>query len=126
MNVPQDLWYTESHEWVEIREDGTARMGITDFAQEQWGDSVYVNLPQTGDAFAAGDVLADVESVKTASDIYAPVGGEVTAVNDELTNSPELVNENAYEAWFVELSGVDRPESLLTPQAYEQLLAAEE
>ncbi len=125
MSIPKDLLYTESHEWVKLMDDNTARMGITDHAQEALGDLVYIELPQEGDTFEKGDNLAVVESVKATSDVFAPIAGEVSAVNAELEDEPGTVNENAYEAWFVEFKNVDGVE-LLSPEQYEALLKAEE
>ena len=103
MNTPQDLRYTESHEWVRRDADGTVTVGITDHAQAALGDLVYVELPDVGRKLAARDAAAVVESVKAASDVYAPVAGEVTAVNEALTNAPEQVNADPYGAWLFKL-----------------------
>ncbi|WP_214368255.1 glycine cleavage system protein GcvH [Pseudonocardia sp. H11422] len=124
--IPDDLRYTEAHEWVRELGDGVVRIGITDHAQEQLGDVVFVQLPAVGDRFAAGDTLGEVESTKSVSDIYAPVGGEVVAVNDALENSPELINSGAYGAgWIVELRLTDDASTqvgdLLDAAAYRQL-----
>src|SRR5215472_18310923 len=99
MNVPAELKYTESHEWIRAETDGTLTIGITDHAQAALGDLVYVELPQVGRKVAAREACAVVESVKAASDVYAPVGGEVVGANDALTSTPEKVNEDAYAAW---------------------------
>ena len=107
MNVPQGLKYTASHEWVKSEADGTLTIGITDHAQEALGDLVYVELPAVGRVVAAEEACAVVESVKAASDIYAPVGGEVAAVNDDLPATPELVNQDAYAAWLFKLKPAD-------------------
>jgi glycine cleavage system H protein len=103
MNVPADLRYTASHEWVKSEADGTVTIGITDHAQAALGDLVYVELPAVGRVVAAGEACAVVESVKAASDIYAPVAGEVVAVNEALAGKPEVVNEGAYAAWLFRL-----------------------
>ncbi len=103
MNVPVELKYTESHEWVRTEADGSITIGITEYAQDALGDIVYVELPAVGKSFGAGDDCAIVESVKAASDIYAPVAGEILAVNDELGSAPEKINENAYEAWMFKM-----------------------
>jgi len=123
MNIPENYKYTKTHEWVCFTESGTAKIGITDFAQQELGDLVFVNVPQVGDAFEAGEVFADVESVKTAEDIYAPVSGSVVAVNEALADSPELVNENAFEAWFAEFDGVTEGDGLMTAAEYEEYTA---
>ena len=103
MKVPAELKYTESHEWVRWESDGSATVGITDFAQESLGDLVFVELPEIGRAVQAGEACAVVESVKAASDVYAPVAGEVTAVNQELGERPEAINQDAFAAWLFRL-----------------------
>jgi glycine cleavage system H protein len=117
MNVPQELKYTATHEWVRSGPEGTLTVGITDHAQEALGDLVFIELPAVGRAVAAGEACAVVESVKAASDIYAPVGGEVTEVNAELPATPERVNEDAYAAWLFRLKPAD-------PAALDKLLDA--
>jgi glycine cleavage system H protein len=124
--VPEDLRYTEAHEWVRDQGDGVVRVGITDHAQSQLGDVVFVQLPAVGDTVAAGDAVGEVESTKSVSDIYAPVSGVVTAVNDALENSPELVNSGPYDAgWMVEVrlgdGAADAPDELLDAAAYREL-----
>ena len=109
-NIPAELRYAESHEWARLEADGTVTVGISDHAQEALGDVVFVELPDVGKTIAAGDQLAVVESVKAASDIYAPVGGEVIAVNEELADTPEAVNGEPYEAWFFKLKPTDKAE----------------
>ncbi|MFP4589520.1 MAG: glycine cleavage system protein GcvH [Candidatus Acetothermia bacterium] len=120
MDLPEDLKYTENHEWIKV-EGKNARVGISDHAQKELGDIVYVELPMAGDQVAQGENLAVVESVKSVSDVYAPVDGEVVEVNEELQEAPEIINESAYgEGWFVVIQ-LDKPEqvdSLLTPQDY--------
>ena len=100
MKLPKDLRYTESHEWVRRESDGTVSVGITDHAQEQLGDIVFVEAPQVGRRVKAGEAVGVVESVKAASDIYAPVAGEIVAANAELSGAPEKVNEDAFAAWM--------------------------
>ena len=95
--VPDNLSYTEEHEWLNIQDGGQAKVGITDYAQDSLSDVVFVELPEVGDRFAKGDVMAVAESVKAASDIYAPVSGKIVAVNEKLEESPELVNVSPYE-----------------------------
>lgn len=107
MNIPAELKYTESHEWVRAETDGTLTVGITEYAQDALGDIVFVELPKIGQVLAAGKDCAVVESVKAASDIYAPVSGEVVAVNDSLGDAPEQINQNAYETWLFKLKPVD-------------------
>lgn len=107
MNTPSELRYTESHEWVRKEADGTVTVGITDHAQEALGDLVFIELPAVGRTLAAGEACAVVESVKAASDIYAPVAGEVAAINDAVTASPESVNADAYGNWLFKLKPAD-------------------
>ncbi|HUD48830.1 MAG TPA: glycine cleavage system protein GcvH [Candidatus Baltobacteraceae bacterium] len=125
VNVPTDLKYTKSHEWVR-REGATATIGITDHAQHELTDVVFVELPAVGRRLNAGECCAVVESVKTASDIYAPVAGEVVAVNAELAGHPELVNTGAYGGgWFfkIQMSQPSDFDGLLTPEGYTQQIA---
>ncbi|NYG08552.1 glycine cleavage system H protein [Phycicoccus badiiscoriae] len=125
LDYPQDLRYTAEHEWVRSGDDGTVRIGITSFAQDSLGDVVYVSLPAVGDTVAAGDACGEVESTKSVSDLYAPLAGEVTAVNDSLDSTPELVNSDPYgEGWMYELRPADAAavDALLDPAAYQALL----
>ncbi|MDH7490557.1 MAG: glycine cleavage system protein GcvH [Anaerolineae bacterium] len=127
MKVEQGLLYQESHEWVRLEGD-EAVVGISDFAQEELNDVVYVELPEVGDTFAKGDVFGTVESVKAASDLYLPLSGEIIAVNKELEDSPQLVNEDPYgKGWFVRIkvSDPDEAKGLLSPDAYAKFLAEE-
>ena len=103
MNLPPELKYTASHEWARLEADGTVSVGITDHAQEQLGDIVFVEPPKAGRKVAAGESVGVVESVKAASDIYAPIAGEVVATNDALAASPEGINADAYGAWMYRL-----------------------
>lgn len=122
--IRDDVLYTENDEWVK-KKDGVVRIGITDYAQEHLTDVVYVELPDVGQRFEPGDEIAVVESVKSVSEIYAPVGGEVTAVNDELEEAPELVNESPYdEGWLLEMEIENHCEldTLLSAAAYEAQL----
>jgi glycine cleavage system H protein len=125
MNVPTDLKYTSEHEWVRAESDGTLAIGITDHAQAALGDLVFIELPAVGRALKAGDACAVVESVKAASDVYAPVAGEVVAVNAALPEAPEKVNEDAYASWFfkVKPSDAGAVAKLLDAKAYEALIA---
>jgi glycine cleavage system H protein len=111
MNVPPDLKYTESHEWIRCETDGALTVGITDHAQAALGDLVFVELPSVGRKLLAGEACAVVESVKAASDVYAPVAGEVLAVNEALTSAPEQVNQDAYAAWLFRI-GPSSPNAL--------------
>ncbi len=124
MNYPTDLKYTKSHEWVKL-ENGIAVVGISDFAQDALGDVVFVNLPQVGDEVTAGEVFGDVESVKAVSDLICPVSGVVCAVNEELEDSPENLNEDPYGAWIIQVENVTDEEELLDAAAYEAFCAEE-
>ena len=106
-NIPAELRFAESHEWAHLEADGTVTVGISDHAQEALGDVVFVELPEIGKTFAAGDAAGDVQSVKAASDIYSPVAGEVIAVNESLGDSPESLNGEPYNAWIFKLKPVD-------------------
>ncbi|MGE4443141.1 MAG: glycine cleavage system protein GcvH [Desulfomicrobium sp.] len=122
---PKELLYAKSHEWVKVEGD-EAVVGITHFAQEQLGDLTFVELPQLGDEAVAGSEIGTVESVKAASEIYSPVSGEVTAVNAELENAPELVNKDAFGAgWLYKVKLTATPEGLLDADAYAAMCAAE-
>ena len=125
MNCPETLRYSKSHEWVKL-DGGTAVVGLTDFAQSELGDLVFVNLPEVGDTVEAGEVFGDVESVKAVSDVYSPVTGEVTEINEELLDSPELINDNAYEAWFIKVKDVSATEELLTAEEYKAFVESEQ
>ena len=119
-NIPADLMYTSDDEWVKI-EGNIATIGITDYAQDQLSDIVYLELPAAGDEIAAGDAFGVVESVKAASDLYAPLTGTVVEVNDDLVDAPEAINDDPYGAWMVkiELSNSDEQGGLLDATAYE-------
>ena len=128
MKLDKNCRYTETHEWVRVEVD-LATAGITDYAQAQLSDIVYVELPEIGDAFAQSEVFATVESVKAAADMYMPMGGEITEVNEELSGSPEVVNEDAFgDGWFIQLTPSDLAEldGLMTPEQYEEHVAKEE
>lgn len=125
MNTPDHLRYTKSHEWVLFAEDGTAKVGLTDHAQDALGDLVFVNLPQVGDALTCGEALGDVESVKAVSDVYSPVTGTVKAVNEDLLDTPEAINSDPYGAWLVEVEGITDQEELLDAASYEAHCAQE-
>lgn len=117
MIIPEDLRYSKSHEWVKI-EDGVATVGLTDYAQKELGDLVFVNLPETGDDVTAGETFSDVESVKAVSDVYSPVTGTVAEVNEELLDNPALINEAPYEAWFIKVEGISEEEELMDADTY--------
>lgn len=123
--LPDDLKYTKDHEWVRLENDGSAVVGITDHAQQQLGELVYVELPEPGRELAAGEGCAVVESVKAASDVYAPLAGKVAAVNDALAGKPDLVNRSPYaEGWLFRLQPSAGASGLLDAAAYRQLLDA--
>ena len=113
--------YRESHEWAAI-EGNTAKIGISDHAQSELGDLVFINLPEVGMEVNAGDVLCDVESVKAVSDLYAPVSGKVVQVNEELESAPELINQDAMGAWICEIEVTEVPEDLMDEAAYEEFI----
>ena len=120
-NIPAELKYVASHEWIRVEADGTVTIGITDFAQAQLGDVVFVELPEVGTEVAAEQDIAVVESVKAASDIYAPLAGKIIAVNEELVDAPEMVNEDPYgKAWFfkMELANAADLNDLMDAAAY--------
>ena len=124
MSVPEDLQYTKTHEWVRTEGD-TATIGITEHAQDELGDIVFVELPDEGDTFDAGESFGTVESVKAVSDLYAPVGGEVVEVNSALEDAPERINEDPYgEGWIVKLRTSDEAD-LLSAEEYEEVVAEE-
>ncbi|MEO7454133.1 MAG: glycine cleavage system protein GcvH [Fimbriimonadales bacterium] len=124
MNVPEDLLYTKSHEWVRI-DGNSATIGITDFAQSELGDIVYVDLPSPGRALQAGDSFSTVESVKTVSDVYTPLAGEVTGVNGDLEAASELMNSDPYGGgWLIKISLDSEPSGLLTAEEYKTLISA--
>lgn len=125
MNIPKELLYSKSHEWVKLEGD-KAKIGLTDYAQNALGDLVFVNMPQEGDSVTMQEAFADVESVKAVSDVFSPVTATVCAINEELLDHPELINQTPYDAWFIEVEGISEKEELLTPQQYEALLKEEE
>ena len=125
MSTPKDLRYSEEHEWVKV-EDGKVRIGITHFAQSELGDIVFVELPQVGDEIKTDDPFGSVESVKTVSELYAPISGTVVEVNADLEDSPESVNESPYEkAWMIVVEPADASEvdKLMTAEQYEEMTA---
>ena len=124
MNYPADLKYSKTHEWIK-NEDGVAVIGISDFAQDALGDVVFVNLPAVGDEVTAGESFGDVESVKAVSDLISPVSGVVCAINEELEDSPENLNEDPYGAWIIKVENVTDEEELLSAESYEAFCAEE-
>jgi glycine cleavage system H protein len=125
VSVPDELLYSEEHEWVK-KEDGRLRVGVTDFAQSELGDIVFVELPEVGDELEAGEPFGSVESVKTVSELYAPVTGKVVEINEDLDDSPEFVNESPYEkAWMivVEPSNESELDDLMSPAQYSDMVS---
>ena len=126
IDLPGDLRYAEEHEWLRNDGDGDkARIGISDYAQDQLGDIVYIDLPQVGDSLGKGEQFGTVESVKAVSDLFMPVGGEILAVNPDLEDSPELVNESPYgDGWMIEIKPANREEvdALMTSDGYREML----
>ncbi|GAA4652687.1 glycine cleavage system protein GcvH [Kistimonas scapharcae] len=128
-SIPSELRYVSSHEWIRMEEDGTVTIGITDHAQASLGDVVFVELPEVGSEVSANDEAGVVESVKAASDLYAPLSGEVVAINEALEEAPELVNSEPYgEGWFFRLKPSDEGElsDLMDADAYAELCESEE
>ena len=124
MNIPKNLLYTKTHEWVE--EDGdTMKVGLTEHATEQLGDLVFINLPEVGDSVEAEGDFGDVESVKAVSDVLSPATGEVTAVNETALDSPEAVNADPYGVWLAQIGNITAKRELLSPEEYEKLLEEE-
>jgi glycine cleavage system H protein len=122
--TPANVKYTKEHEWVLENPDGTVRIGITDYAQSALGDIVYIQLPKLNASVIGGSVCGEVESTKSVSEIYAPVGGTVLRVNEKLESNPELINSDPYgEGWIAEIGSVQITEALLTPDEYSQLTA---
>lgn len=124
MNFPSDVKYTKTHEWIK-EEDGLMVIGLTDYAQQELGDIVFVNLPSEGDDVSMGDAFGDVESVKAVSDVNSPVTGTVAAINEDLADAPELVNSDPYGAWFIKVQDISETEDLMDAKEYEAFCAAE-
>jgi len=125
MNIPNDLKYSAEHEWVKVDGD-IAYIGITDFAQSELGDIVFVEFPEVGDTFSIGDVFGTVEAVKTVADLFAPISGEIIEINDSLGNKPESINVDAYNnGWIVKvrIGNSEELENLLDPESYKGLLS---
>ena len=123
-NTPAELKYTKSHEWVK-EEDGVLVVGLTDYAQSELGDIVFINLPEADDAVEKETSFADVESVKAVSDVFSPATGRVAEVNEELLDAPQLINEDPYGAWLIKIADVTDTEDLLDAAAYDALCEAE-
>jgi len=123
LNLPANVRYTEDHEWAKIV-GSTVRVGVSDYAQDQLGDIVFVEFPEVGDSFEKGEEFGSLESVKAVSELYLPIGGEIVAVNEDLADSPELINEDPYANWIVEIRPEDKGEfeELLTAEQYLEIL----
>ncbi|MBQ2650449.1 MAG: glycine cleavage system protein GcvH [Clostridia bacterium] len=119
MNTPANLKYSKSHEWVKMTGENTAEIGLTDFAQDSMGDIVFVELPEVGDAVTAGESFGNLESVKAVSDVFSPVTGVVTEINEELLDNPALINESCYDAWMIRVGEITETENLLTGDEYD-------
>lgn len=124
MELREELLYSKSHEWVKTEGD-TAVIGLTDYAQSELGDLVFVNLPEAEDEITIGEAFADVESVKAVSDVYAPVSGVVSEINEELLDAPESINEAPYDAWFVKVKDITEKEELLSAEEYQAFVESE-
>ena len=125
MELREELKYSKSHEWVK-EEDGVTVIGLTDYAQSELGDLVFVNLPEVDDEVTVGEPFADVESVKAVSDVYSPVSGVVCEINEELLDAPEMINEAPYDAWFVKVKEITEKEELLSAQEYAAFVKSEQ
>lgn len=126
MNSPKNLKYTKSHEWVEVIGENRIRTGLSDFAQDSLGSLVFVNLPEEDDDVIAGAAYADVESVKAVSDVNSPATGTISAINEEVLDAPEKINEDPYGTWLVEISGISEVVELMDADAYEAFCREEE
>lgn len=121
MRDPKELLYTETHEWVEILDDGTAYVGLDEYAQSELGELVFVNLPEPGDEVTAGEAFGDVESVKAVSDVFSPVTGTVAEINEDVLDNPGLINEDAFDAWLIKVEEVSDKGELLDADAIANL-----
>lgn len=124
-NVPADLLYTKDHEWLKVHDDGTATVGITDYAQESLGDITFVEFPEVGDSFSSGDTFGVVESVKAASDLFMPLDAEVVEINEDADASPELLNQDPYEGgWIlkIKLQDTSQLDGLMKADAYQAII----
>lgn len=123
MNFPKNRMYAKTHEWIKFEDDGTATIGVSDFAQHELGELVFVNLPMEGEAVSNGNSFAEVESVKAVSDVISSVTGEVEAINEELQDNPQMINENANEAWFVKIKNITERAELMDSEEYKAFTA---
>lgn len=122
MNFPAELKYSKSHEWVKMLSDNSALVGITDYAQSELGDLVFINLPVAGDSITKEESFCDVESVKAVSDVISPVTGVVAEVNEELMDAPQMLNESPYEAWIAKVEDITDTEELMDAEAYQAFI----
>jgi len=125
MNLPKELSYTKTHEWVKWLDETTVLVGITDHAQESLGDIVFINLPEIDQQLTKDSAFGDVESVKAVSEVYSPVSGKVTKINETILDSPEKVNQDPYGSWFMEVSEVSDKTALLTSEQYQSVITEE-
>ena len=126
MKLLDDIKYTKSHEWVKFIDDGTALIGLSDYAQSELGDLVFINLPEEGDSVEVETAFCDVESVKAVSDVYSPVSGEVIEINEELLDNPAKVNEEPYDAWFIKVGNITDKSELLSKDDYVKFVESEQ
>ncbi len=126
MNFPKELKYSRSHEWVRFSDDAAVTVGLTEYAQQELGELVFVNLPDVGAAVSVGECFSDVESVKAVSDVYSPVSGTVSEINETLLDSPESINKDPYGAWFIKVQGVYETEELMDAEEYRSFVEEEE
>ena len=126
MNIPTNLLYSKSHEWVEFTSETTAKVGLTDYAQKALGGIVFINLPEEGDPVTTGGSFGDIESVKAVYDLISPVNGTVSAINEELLDTPQKINEAPYDAWLIQVSDISGREDLMDNTAYEAFCKEEE
>lgn len=124
MSANKNLQYTKSHEWIE-KVGNNVKIGLTDYAADELGDIVFVNLPEVGDEVTSGGAFGDIESVKAVSDVYSPVSGVIANINEELLDSPEKINEDAYAAWLVEVEDITDTEELMSADDYDAFIEAE-
>lgn len=120
--MKKEFMFSKSHEWVQFLDETTARVGISDYAQSELGDLVFINLPEAGDEVITGESFADVESVKAVSNVYSPVSGAVRTINEELLDHPEFVNANALDAWFIEVENITGQTELMTEEEYRSFI----
>jgi len=126
MNIPEELKYSKTHEWVKMLDEATCEIGITDYAQSELGDLVFINLPKVGDKVKAGDIFCDVESVKAVSDVISPVSGTVSAVNETLIDAPQKLNEDPFGAWIARMEAISSTDELMDAAEYKTFCADEE